>query len=316
MGLFSKPKIPSIDIGALQRRAEETAQKRRGITQGLTSDLSALNPQFEAKVNALGARLAPEAEGRLEQLGQETAALGGREREAAGVASRGMREAAFRDVPAAQRAIRESLGGSGLLNSGAAASTLARPTLDALRTARDFDTSQEADLLSRQAGRDESLVNARFNERKEAMQTKFGLDQDTINYLQSIGREDLIREAESLSGIEGDLGSSLLQTDMLGQQQNIARASANAARRGAIISSLGQFGGAALGSFGGPMGAAIGGQVGGAIGGFAGGGSGGNFDPTLLFALQQQQRNPTRSAVTSSLGRVPTYSPTNRQMGY
>lgn len=316
MGLFSKPKIPSIDIGALQARAEQTAQKRRGITQGLTSNLSALNPQYEAKRTALGARLAPEAEQRLEQLGQETAALGGREREAAGVASRGMREAAFRNVPEAQRAIRESLGGSGLLNSGAAASTLARPTLDALRTARDFDTSQEADLLSRQAGRDESLVNARFNERKEAMQQKFGLDQDTIDYLQSIGREDLIREAESLSGIESDLGNSLLQTDILGQQQNMAKANASAARRGAIISSLGQLGGAGLGFLagGGPMGAAIGGQLGGALGGFAGGGSGGNFDPTLLFALQQ--RNPTRSAVTSSLGRVPTYSPTNRQMGY
>ena len=302
MGLFDKPKIPSIDVGALQRRAEETARRRRDLTQGLTTSLGALTPQYEAKRTELGGRLVPETEQRLEQFGQETATLAPREREAAQVATRGFREQAFREVPEQQRAIREALGGSGMLQSGAAASTLARPTIDALRSSRDFETGQETELLSREAGRNEQMVGIRANERKEALNKKFGLDEDTVNYLQSIGREDLIREAESLSGIESDLGSSLLQTDILGQQQNIARASADAARRGNIISGLGQLGGAAIGfGLGGPLGASLGSQLGGTAGQFATG-SPVSFDPTLLFALQQRNAPQRRTAVVDSLG--------------
>lgn len=284
---FKKPKIPGFDTGALQAIAEQTAARQRQIIGGLRTNLGGMNPAFEAKRASLSARILPEQEEQLTKLRQEASGVGEQQATANRAAGAAFREQQFREVPELQRAIRESLGGTGLLQNAAAASTLARPTLEAARSARDFESGLETTRLGDIARREEGLATTGFATRSQAVKDRLGLDEGTIKYLQDIGREDLIREADALGGVEADLGASRLSTETLGQQQNIARAQASAARRGQILSSLGQLGGAGIGFLagGGPMGAAIGSQIGGQLGGMAGGGQVPQFDPTLLFAL-------------------------------
>lgn len=292
MGIFSKPKVPSFDINALNQQAIETANRRRSVLGGLKTNLAPITEQFKTGREALSARIPAETEANLDRFGQQLQGVGQADRAARTAANIAQREQSFRDVPELQRSIRESLGGSGLLQSGAARSTLARPIIDAATASRDFSNQNEVARLAGETARTQGFAETGFGARSQALRDRLGLDEETLKFLTESGRGDLINEANSLLGIEGDLGRSLESNEQLRQSQDIARAQASAARRGQIISSLGQFGGAALGFGlgGGPLGAAIGGQLGGAAGGFLGGTNPGGFDPTLLFALEQQRR--------------------------
>jgi len=300
MGLFSKPKVPTIDTGALLRIAEENANKQKTIIGGLQGNLSPISTNFENKRNQLSESLMPATENTLGRYGQELSTVGAADTAARNAANVGFREQSFRDVPEIQRAIRESLGGSGTIGNAAALSALSRPVLDANRASRDFTAQNETSRLMAESGRNEKLADTGFNARSNAIQTKLGLDTDTVNYLTSIGREDLVREAESLMGVEDQLGTNRLGIEQARQANEMAKAAAANAGRGNLFSQVGQIGGGIIGGiYGGPMGAAAGSQIGGQLGGMAGGQtSQQQFDPTLLFALGQRNK----AAVSRSLG--------------
>lgn len=312
MGLFSKPKVPSIDTGALLRIAQQNADKQKAIAGGLKGGLSPLGTNFETKRNELGQGIISGTEDTLGKYGQELSNVGTADTAARNAANVGFREQAFREVPELQRSIRESLGGSGSLGNAAALSALSRPVLEANRSARDFTAQNEVSRLAAESGRNEKLADTGFGARSGAMSSKLGLDTDTINYLTSIGREDLVREAESLMGIEDQLGANKLGIEQARQANEMAKAAASNSRRGGIISSLGSVAGTGLGFLaGGPVGAGLGSQLGGMVGNMAGGGTGGGtFDPTLLFALGQQNRsNISRSLGSNrSTPTIPNYS--------
>lgn len=297
MGLFGS-KQKGYDTGALQRIVDATAKKRRDITTGLNPRLQPLSQEFEAKRGGLGTGYQADTENQINQFKTELAGLGESDKQAREAANVAFRERQFREVPQLQRAVRESLGGNQLSGSGAALTALSRPTLEAALASRDFEAENNVQQLADKARREELGVTEGGRRREEALQTKFGLDQGTIDYLTSIGREDLIREAEALSGIEADVGASTLGIEQLRQSQEIARSAANNAMRNNIIGGLGQLGGAGLGFLaGGPVGASLGAQFGGTAANLATG-SPVSFDPSLLFALSQRgysPRNPTEA---------------------
>lgn len=305
MGLFSKPNIPSIDVGALTGIVNQNANKQRDIVSGLRNNLTPLSTDFENKRRLLGNQVQTGAENLVGQYGQDLSAVNSADANARNAANTAVREQSFRDVPELQRSIRESLGGSGLLNSGGALSALSRPVLEANRSARDFANENEINRLSGVTGRSEKLADTGLNLRNNALQSKLGLDEGTINYLNSIGRGDLIDEAGKLLGIQDQQGANLLGIEQARQANEIEKAKAAASNRAGIFSSLGSLGGAAIGfGLGGPLGAGLGSQLGGTFGNLAGGGQGAPFDPTLLYAMAA--RNPAtaarKTAVVNSLG--------------
>lgn len=307
MGLFSKPKVPSFDSGALLRIQNENEAKQKAIIGGLRPGLQPINTNFETKRNALGQEIQTGTENVLGQYGQDLSRVGAADTAARNAANVGFREQSFRDVPEIQRSIRESLGGSGTMGNAAALSTLSRPILEANRSSRDFTSQNTAAGLAGEAGRSEKLADTGFSARSGALQSKLGLDEGTIQFLTESGRGDLINEANSLLGVEEQGGANRLGIEQARQQNEMAKAAAANARRGQIMSSLGSLAGTGLGfAVGGPMGAGLGSQLGGMAGNFAGGGSGGGtFDPTLLYAMASRQPN-NRTAVVNSLGgRIP-----------
>lgn len=299
MGLFSKPKVPSIDTGALTRIAQENEAKQKAIVGGLRGNLSPINANFETKRNELGNNLTTGTENLLTRYGQDLSGVTAADTAARNAANVGFREQSFRDVPELQRSIRESLGGSGTIGNAAALSTLSRPILDANRASRDFSSQNTVAGLNAQTGRAEKLADTGFSARGDALKSKLGLDEGTIQFLTESGRGDLIKEANDLLGIEDQAGANRLGTEQARQENEMAKAAAANARRGQILTSLGSLAGTAVGAgFGGPVGAGIGSQLGGNLGNMAGGGGGAQFDPTLLYALAQQNR----SNVSRSLG--------------
>lgn len=300
MGLFGKSKTPSIDTGALLRISQDNEAKQKAIVGGLGGKLAPLSANFENRRNSLGQGFQGDTESAITRYGQDLSAANTADAAARSAANTGFREQSFRDVPELQRSIRESLGGSGLSGNGVALSALARPTLDAARASRDFTSQNEVAGLNNSAARTEKVADTGFNARSNALATKLGLDQDTINYLTETGRTDILDEANKYLGIEDQAGSNRLGIEQARQANEMAKAAAANSRRAGVLSSLGSLGGAGLGFLaGGPVGAGLGSQLGGTVGNLAGGGTGGGtFDPTLLYALSQRNK----SNVSRSLG--------------
>lgn len=305
MGLFSKPKVPGIDAAALTQIAERNAATQRDILGRRKAALQPLNAQFKTDRGALSAQIEPGAENLLNKYTADLSGVGAMQKAANESATIANREQNFRNVPEIQRAIRESLGGNNLLRSGAASGTIASPIIDAARASRDFSSGLETTRLGDEARRAEGLAGTGLNVRHEALNKRLGIDEETLNTLAANGRTDLLDEYNSLANIEGQLGADKLGIEQARQASEQAKAAAAASRRGQILTSLGSLAGAAGGfALGGPVGAGLGTQLGGTFGNIAGGGGGAPFDPTLLYAMSQRQQ-PTRTAVTRSLGRVP-----------
>jgi hypothetical protein len=300
MGLFSKPKVPSLDTGALLRIQNENEAKQKAIVGGLRGNLQPLGTNFETKRNALGSGFQTGTEDVIGRYGQDLSNVNAADTAARNAANVGFREQSFREVPEIQRSIRESLGGSGTIGNAAALSALSRPVLEANRASRDFTSQNTVAGLAGATGRSEKLADTGFGARSGALETKLGLDTGTIDYLTSIGREDLVREAEGLLGIEEQSGANKLGIEQARQSNEMAKAAASNARRGQVLSSLGSLAGTGVGFLaGGPVGAGLGSQLGSTVGNLAGGGTGGGtFDPTLLYALAQRNK----SNVSRSLG--------------
>lgn len=303
MGLFSKPKVPGIDTGALNRMIDQNRQTQIDILGRKKQALQPLTQKFQADRQSFSAGIEPAAEGLVTRLGQDLSGIGAQEKtanEAAGIAQR---EQSFRDVPEIQRQIRASLSGGGLSRSGAARTAIAAPIIDAARSSRDFTSGLETTRLGNEARRSEGLATTGFNARQAALNKRLNIDEDTLNTLAELGRTDLLDEYNSLAGIEADAGSARLGVEQARQASEQAKAAASAARRGSIITSLGSLAGAGLGAAtGNPLGIALGSQLGGMVGGFAGGGEAQPLDPTLLVALAQQRRNNVRASLGTNIG--------------
>lgn len=314
--------VPGIDYGTVEGRATANAntqrdllnkdlERRRAIQASLSPKLQAANQEFQTGINNQSQALSDRNEAALSQFGTDVSKLNEADVAANAAAANTAQERAFRTLPAQQQLIRESLAANGLSRTGSAARQLSAPVTNAARMVNDYSTDLENNRLANVSRRGEAVATAGLDTRKQTALARMGLDSNAIQYLNSIGRQDLVNEAATAAGLSQDeaaglsdisqnLTDTLNQTDIARQQQNQAQAAARNAKKGGILRSLTGLAGTGIGAFfGGPLGASIGGQVGQTVGGLATGQET-QFDPTLLYALQQrrrgfQPRNPTEA---------------------
>lgn len=289
--------VPGYDTAKLNAISKANADKQRQIIQQKFQGLQPINQQYQTSQTNLSNNIIPNSQAAVDKYGQGLEAVNAADTAQRSQANDAFRAQQFQNVPALQRQIRNSLGGNRLLNSGAAASTLAQPTINAAQNSGNFEGQNEQARLAGVTGRAQDFATTGFNAQQQALATKLGLDENTINQLASMGRTDLIDQFNSLAGVQDQEGTNELGIEQLAEGQNIAQAQANAAKKSAILGTLGSLGGLGVGSFFGPLGAAVGSQVGGTLGTVAGGGTPQQFDPTLLFAAAQK-----RKGVVSALG--------------
>jgi hypothetical protein len=288
-------KVKALDTGAALAIAQKKKQTTMDYANQQEAQLKAGYAPFEAKRNAISAQLEPGAEKQLASYGQDLNKVGAAEQEQYGQAANQFRQQSFRDVPEVQRAIRDQLGGNRLMGSGAALSSLAKPTIQAAQQSADMASSLEQQRLGNVTNRAEGFATTGFNTRSKAMADRLGMDEQTLNTLQQMGRTDLIDKFNSLSGAESDYYDTEGDLNLLQQQSDMQAQQAKNARRSAIIGTLGSVAGMAAGgiaSGGNPLAVAAGGQVGGQLGQMAGGGTPGQVDPTYIAALMQSRKRP------------------------
>jgi len=281
--------VPGIDAGALQRINQQNLLRQKNIIQGLNPSLQPLTESYKTQREALSGALMPQAEQQLTSFGKDLAGIGGLEKQQGQQLASNFREQQFQNVPALQSAIREAVGSSGRTGNAAAASAVANPVIDAAVASRNLESQLGQQQLQNEINRKTGFAETGFNTRGKALEDKFGLDTGTIDYLTSIGRGDLINEANSLLGAESQYGANELSIEQARQQNAIAQAQAKNDQRANLISGLATVGGAGLGFGlgGGALGAALGGQLGGTFGNIATG-QPTSFDPSLLFLLNQK----------------------------
>jgi hypothetical protein len=280
-------KVKALDTGAALAIAQKKKQTTMDYANQQEAQLKAGYAPYEQKRAAISAQLEPGAEKQLASYGQY------------GQAANQFRQQAFRDVPDIQRKISNTLAGNRMMGSGAALSSLAAPTLQAAQQSADNQANLEQQRLGNVTARASGLATTGFNTRSKAMADRMGMDEETLNTLQQMGRTDLIDKFNSLSGAESDYYDTEGDLNILGQQSEIARQQAANARRSAIIGTLGSVAGGAAGfmaSGGNPMAAGLGMQAGGQLGQMAGGGTPGQIDPTLLFAMMNKKTPTGRSS--------------------
>ena len=318
LGIGGSKKVPGIDAGALNAINEQTRGRSKQIIGGLNPSLAPLSQQYEQKRNTLGEQLLPQAEQQLTKLGQDMSGIGGLEKQQGQQMATNFREQQFRQVPEQTRQIREAIGSTGLGGNARALGGIAAPTLQAATAARDLESQLSQQQLQNEIGRKEGLATTGFATRGAALEQKFGLDTDTVNYLTSIGREDLIREASDLVGTEEQYGANAIGIEQARQADAIARAQAKNAKNAGLLGSIGSLAGAGIGAMtGNPLAIGLGSQLGGQLGGMAGGGQGQAFDPSLLFLMQQQKAGQQAGNLRTGLRGGPNVAPNQyARLGY
>jgi hypothetical protein len=284
-----KPKYDTSGLADINQRALNT---QKDLIGQKSAGLAPLNAAYETKRNALSASLAPETEKLLGQYGQEMSGVDAQEAAAREAGSNKFREQAFREVPAVQQAIRNQLSGNRLMGSGAAMSSLAKPTIQAVQNASDQKAQSNLELMANQTQRAQGMADTNLGARKTAMAARIGMDEGTINELTAMGRTDLIDKFNALSGAEEQFSSNAIGIEQANQASKMAQDSPSG--WGSVLGSVAGLGlGATTGN---PMLAAVGSQVGGMAGGALSGENAPQLDPTMLYALMQ------RNAMKKSLG--------------
>lgn len=233
--------VPAYNTGPLKDILNQGAEKQRGLTNNLNLELSPVTGKFgdtqTKNANDFVTGQKTLGEDYVRSLNNPTL-----RDEAVGR----INENAFRNVPAAQQAIKESLAGTGRMGNGRATNLLAQPVLQAAQQAGDQATEYDVN-------QDQTRQNALgqvFGNNASALSSKLGLDSDTARTLMENGRGDLITKAANLMGVEGDLSQGLFNLEDTKQKSDIAAAEAANQRRNALYNSLlgigGQLGAAYL----------------------------------------------------------------------
>jgi len=304
MGLFGGGSSRGINTGALRNILEQGLKRQRSTIEQGYAQTPELGRKFEQKQGDIGQQFVTGSRDRAMDFGRNLENIDTsdmvRERQAKA------QELAFRNVPAAQQAIRENLAATGGLGRGAAIRALSQPVLQASQQAADqgfaIQTAADEDAIARR----EQALGTLFNTEQGANLQKLGIDQDTARTLLENGRADILNRAMQLADIEAQRTQGLLDIETLAQQQAATRDAAKRQQFGNLIGGLGSIGGAGIGALvgGGPMGALIGSQLGGQLGGFAGGGTPPDLTSALTLMALRNRANAKNSYKSPSTGKT------------
>lgn len=220
---------PKYNVKPLQDILNQGADKQRGIATSLPGQLTPIDTTFGNKQGAAGADYLQNVKQTGTDYVNSIANPQLRDKSIAAI-----NENAYRNVPAAQQAIRESLAGTGRFGNGKAQNLLAQPVVQAGEQAADNSIAYDNQA-------DQNRINATgqaFGANTSALASKLGLDSDTAKTLMENGRGDLIQQAQNLLGIEGDVSQGLFNLEDTRQKSDIASAQADQQRRSALLNSL------------------------------------------------------------------------------
>lgn len=255
--------IPSFDTTGLQNQISQSADRRKALITGLAGQLPGLTNQYTTSQKQAGqifaganTAAATSYKTGLEGLGTEADA-------ARQEALRSETEKTYRNVPQQQQAIREAIGASGTAGNAAVRAETAQPLIQASQHIADLTSQFTQQGLNQADARREAGVTALYNSAEGNALTQLGIDQNTASTLLSTGRADLIQQAADLAGLDKDTLNATLGLSIAGQEANIAKAQADAARKKGLISAIGGIGGAVVGGMsGGLPGASLGSNLG------------------------------------------------------
>ena len=236
-GLFGKRKKPApVNVTPLMTTIQQGAQRQREALAGLRPGLQPFTQNYQTGINQalntagesgrassaqylqdIGKTFSPEADARLANT---------------------LSQRVLEQQPALAQQQREQLAATGGLQRGAAsrASTQLSNQLaqDLSRGQTDLALQQEQ---QRQGALREATTKA-FDLDQNFIQQKLGINKDTLATVFNTGREDLIREALGLLGIDANTTQQQLDLQKFGLNQDLARSTAGAQGRNELLNTL------------------------------------------------------------------------------
>lgn len=240
--LSKKRKVNAPNLGALTAQVNAGAEQEKQTAMGLKRSLSPLTEAFRTRSEGLSAGLKGDVASRGAAYKTEQANLGTQE---ANSLSTALRQNVLSAQPEIQRQIREGMAASGGLQRGATNAAFAK----AGATAAQEIGQGEAEIQTQRLKGLQDASKTVFGADIDAVTTATGLDQDTVQTLLNSGREDLIREAQTLIEAERNRTSNLLGIHQAGNTNRLAADSAAAGGQNALLEALIKGGGQALGSY-------------------------------------------------------------------
>jgi len=245
--LGRKKKSPSIDVAGAQRLAKESSARQRDSIGQQFNDLQGQNKEWEAKRMGLSGSIQPQYEKIGKDLMTGYQQVGQAEQKNLEDILRTRQQQTARNIPLQQQLVREQLAASGGLRTGGAARSLQAPVLQAQTEQSDLASALSQQSQAAQTGRLERGTEAQAGLAKEALTTKLGIDEDTMNTLFETGRTDIIEKLGALRGVESDELKAMLSA--MGINANIGLANTAVSNENRVM--LGQTLGNVAGTIGG-----------------------------------------------------------------
>jgi hypothetical protein len=245
--LFGKKKKASVDTAGMTNLVKGSSQKQKDLIGQQFSQLQPLSADWEAKRTELSEGIQPGFEkiGKDLQTGYQQ--VGQAEQRNLEDILRTRQQQSARNIPLQQQLLREQLAASGGFRTGGAAKVMQAPVLQGQQEQADLASTLSQQAQAAQTGRLEKGTEAQAGLAKEALTTKLGIDEDTMNTLFETGRTDIIEKLGSLRGVEADELQSLLGIMGLKTQADLANVAASNANKQALWSSLTGLGGQLIG---------------------------------------------------------------------
>ncbi len=240
--LGKKRKVKAPDLAALTKQVNQGAETERGIASGLKTSLSPLTEAFRTRSEGLSAGLKSDVADRGSAFKTEQANLGGEE---ANSLSAALRQNVLSAQPEIQRQIREGMAATGGLNRGATNAAFAKAGAAAATEIGQGETEIRQQQLKGLQDASKTVFGADI----DAVTRATGMDADTVQTLLNSGREDLIREAQSLIETERTRTSNLLGITQAQNTNNLASQTAGANGQNALLQALIQGGSSIAGSY-------------------------------------------------------------------
>lgn len=238
--IFGKKKIPNYDISRINALLTHGGEEQRNIIGELRPETEKQLGQFRTDITGAQDRARADQEtsrGRLlSELDPVTSRLLRSQTDQ-------LKRTTFGAIPEAQQATREALAASGGLGRGVAAEQLARVPLEASRQFAEGAAGLQQESLRTQQ---DALQNLQSQE-SQLIAKNLGIDESTYNTILSTGNSALINELNALVDESKRRNEGLINAEMFRQSGNVAAASADAANRQAIFSSLTGLGGTVAG---------------------------------------------------------------------
>jgi len=245
--VLGKKKKAKVDVAGMTNLVKGSSGRQKDLIGQQFNELQPMSAEYEAKRTGLSESIQPGFEKIGKDLMTGYGQVGQQEQSNLENILNTRQQQNARNIPLQQQLLREQLAASGGLRTGGAAKVMQAPVTQAQTEQADLASTLSQQAMERQTGRLEKGTEAQAGLAKEALTTKLGIDEDTMNTLFQTGRTDIIEKLGALRGVESDELQSLLGIMGLKTQTDLANTAASNANQQALWSSLSGLGGQLIG---------------------------------------------------------------------